>query len=412
MQVLLTDLSWVNRRVETVKFTADGLVRRSVSVDFAVPEGRRVDVVAVKKTALVPVGLLRKAPLAVLDLTDESGTTIPVLGTNDNGVLAYSTLCAKALGVLGKGDAADLLPETRGLLYRIALGPPEEATKALTQLRESNDETLKEISRDAVFYKLAQDLATNFILLVEIADTDEHPSRRIVKFAYMTAPQLPRWRRVWDIVWRPNERRFSFEIPSIGEAESYHFQLAPPHGVVVVGCEGRVRPPHGEMEKAEGQVIGGAAHLHVSRAKAGTVATAEVRLSPRSHGVVLSSVVASLLIFGVIAAMWAWDRYAPVTTGVDDDWQALLIVFPGLIAGFLANQGELGLSSRLLANARGVLLASALVAFTLAGALVLGVTGVWWERLLCVGLVVSGLCFARVLQWFGRCRAAAAFTQG
>lgn len=310
--LLLTNVgSWVRRRVETVRFTEEGLVRRFVSLDFSVdgswpkvaPSGDGSDGVEAGGPAsmLVPLALLRKEPLALLDVIDETGATLPVLGTYENGFLAYSALCAVATIV--RGNDEPLPADLQSTLYAVAMQPESLALAALDDLKRSPDGSSGKIARDQIFLKLATDLCRNFILLAEVKHAEERSTaRRIIKFSYTTSPIRTARRRPKQWLVRPHEQRFDFDLPSVGDAESHHFQLVPPAGIEVSRCRLRLKPQFLDESTRLGSKVGGTAHLHATRAGSGSSAVAEIELSPSGHGPVLAATVASGVVLLVTLA--------------------------------------------------------------------------------------------------------------
>src|SRR4051812_46948176 len=65
----LTFDTWVHRRTETFRFLDAYTVRRRMSVDFTLPEGRHL---ALGETVFVPLMILRKENLRNFDITDSN----------------------------------------------------------------------------------------------------------------------------------------------------------------------------------------------------------------------------------------------------------------------------------------------------------------------------------------------------
>ena len=401
---------WVNRRVETVRFTDDGLARRYVSLDVSLdgewmaltptrPEAYPGTGVGLE-TRLLPLALLQKEPLSMLDVSKEDGSTMPVLGTSENGFLAYSALAAYSAELLGVKQAAELPEDLRRLLYRIARSPTEKAVAALEELRNSDVMSFRELSKDIVFTKLAADLSGNFVLLVEMEFDADKQVRRVVKFSYTIAPSTPKRRTLREWFRSPNEREYVFDLPSLGDAESHHFQLSPPVGITVSRCTLTATLPFRPVSHTAGALVGGTAHLHSSRVGTGASGTASVWLSASSHTVAPAALTSSVifLLSAVLLGAHLWLDFPNPES--DTGWLGVLIALPGLAAGFIANQGELGVQSRLLAETRFILSMNAATLIVVAFAAALGLSQGWIFWILTSFVLVSALCFGRLGQTY------------
>ena len=112
-ELLLSHSQWIFRRVESVDFRDDGITRRRVSFDFQVPrrcliswgpvgtESHAEDLIA------TPLSFMRKGLLVNLDVVDGAGSSVPIAGFGDNGLLATAALehLAKASGVIRESVA-------------------------------------------------------------------------------------------------------------------------------------------------------------------------------------------------------------------------------------------------------------------------------------------------------------------
>lgn len=89
--------NWTHRKVESLNLLSGERARRRVSVDCTPPEipwhetgilGSGID-----QACLVPLALIRKGPpLKSLDVTDDSGRSIHILGRKANGLVAALSL--------------------------------------------------------------------------------------------------------------------------------------------------------------------------------------------------------------------------------------------------------------------------------------------------------------------------------
>lgn len=99
---LLTDWTWIHRRVETIQALEDGHTRRQISIDFSLPykpafhwraalaRAEMEDSGAPKTQEVVaPISFMRKGMLINLNTRDSSDNKLPSLSTSENGTLTY-----------------------------------------------------------------------------------------------------------------------------------------------------------------------------------------------------------------------------------------------------------------------------------------------------------------------------------
>ncbi|TFC05058.1 hypothetical protein [Cryobacterium sp. MDB2-33-2] len=105
---LLMDPKWILRRVESVVLKADGQTNRRISFDFKLPQNARIpfDESPDGKPTMVavPLTFMSKGTIVNLNVSDSTGSTLPVLGFSDNGKL---TLDALVLLAILHGDIVD-----------------------------------------------------------------------------------------------------------------------------------------------------------------------------------------------------------------------------------------------------------------------------------------------------------------
>ncbi len=116
---LLADPTWIHRRVETLQLSVDGETRRRVSFDFTLPKDRsllQVTSVGVhglelsQERVILPLCFMRKGTLVDLDVTDDSGRSLPVVSLGANGELVKEGvlwLLGELAYVGGAANAAD-----------------------------------------------------------------------------------------------------------------------------------------------------------------------------------------------------------------------------------------------------------------------------------------------------------------
>lgn len=112
---LITDWSWVKRRVETMQLITNGQTRRRLSFDFELPYSQTLHYQDSTEQAVVPFAFLRKGMLINLDIS-LAGEPISSLEFGPNGELTYQAMrlvakelhlaeyLKRVLGHLGLGE--------------------------------------------------------------------------------------------------------------------------------------------------------------------------------------------------------------------------------------------------------------------------------------------------------------------
>lgn len=294
---------WLFRRVETIEFVGRRSVKRSISVDFEIPERLpKLGSLVAAGTTLVPISVLQKwPPLMDFKLTDPDGRPASLhlrttnkrldfgllLGMVDRTLEHGETMAERTLWNLRKQIAAirglptpeRLAPALRRELAAVVQDPTpaQEAVAnvvnhlgtelearlkgalAAEQLREEDS-----IATDlAATIDLAARLAGSSILWVLVKGTPG--TDRIVRFSYLgsysaTKPALPaehenheapgrRWRLVdwwkWLAIrcsWRP--RTVSVPLLHAGREVRYHLDVRAPQATVeLVEAKALAFPP-------------------------------------------------------------------------------------------------------------------------------------------------------------------------
>ncbi len=124
--------SWVLRRVEKVEFEHDRRVVRRTTIELRVPEEAPEVVLSNDEGYwLVPLSVMRRRTLVNLDISDEEGTSIPMLGLRFTQALDESMLRAAASIALGTPDLSEELSD---LIGAVVSGTREEVEKAQAQV--------------------------------------------------------------------------------------------------------------------------------------------------------------------------------------------------------------------------------------------------------------------------------------
>jgi hypothetical protein len=360
---LLRDLSWIERRKETVVILDDTALQRQISVDFSLRGGR--EPVLEKDASLgnlyyAPVFALPKSPsnLMAFDLTDESGAALHLISRQDNGrisgaaleSMAQETLVAKQLNL-----PADLAAE----LQRLATGDAASGKQIARQLCEGPvgawQKELSVLRDDERFLWWLETLAHSSIVVVLFRSP--RPRRKLIKMRFeepiqAEQPILARFG------WAPY--RVGIESSLIG-ARSYHFEVQAPPGLRI--AEAALSDDSGAEPVAERGALR-RVHLYREDASAAGAGTAVLWLTVSGLGFVSGAVLAAVLGFSaLLACLLAAPRIATNPTSAP----ALLLALPALIASYVARSDQHALTTRLLAFARWLLLFTAFFAYVAAG---------------------------------------------
>lgn len=380
--------AWVRRRVERITYVADETLRRHMSVDFVLPYPDPDDRndpfgrLPVGSSVLIPLSLPPKEPLTNLDVVDETGTSLSVLNTRDNGRVA--TIALKSL-ISQQGH--ELESDQEAIIQRVVTQPAAEAAAALAEATPWLDGV---VPRNHSARALIEDLVEAYMLLVPVRYTPGQ--HRIIKWS-VDIPQP--WETVGepsDHYWLPRtlewlgvlEKIRTVGPLSIGLAESYHIEIVAPEEVIVSEAFLSTRrwAPGDEHSDPVASVAlqQERAHLNIatlaSREDAekarGDRGIAIFRLRARRSGTFVALAITSVIMAIVITIVATGIGRIDVTTAV-----AVLLVFPAVVAAYLARPGEHAFATRLLAGGRVTALLSASCSLIVAALLA---TGVLHER--------------------------------
>ncbi len=349
--------SWIIRRIEKITFLDDRSVRRQITVDFSVPLEAPLRE-SPDNSYLIPLGLLRKAPLVGFDLRDESGAALSVLSKRENSLIAWSAACALGENILG-----ELVPD--GLskkLHSIVSMDPDHGAQILKEVRESKNPKFKKLMKVSLFQELLQDLCNNFLLLTPVAF--EPGRRRILKFSYFETVGLENLTLSQRLGLEPAPIRFS--VPSIDEADSFHFEIEAPRGMDVYEAEiVELDEIDEEVDQlAYDGVRAQRVHLYPDSVPPGARAEARIWLLPVTRGFMRSAFLFSFAVAGMLLAI-----LLRLPGDAEESVPSLLLALPGVVGLFLTRPGENPMTSRLLLGLRGVVSVVGFLPF--AGALLL-----------------------------------------
>lgn len=384
MYNLLVFPEWVNRRVETFELLGAGWARRRVSLDFQLPAellGLKLE----EELDAVPLTLMHKEPLLSFDIRDEEGRPLPVASAARGVALGQAMLLAVAEELLDKVPTAAVCADLRMIaggnpalarshLGRMQFAAAEEFPALLASVAEhiGDAETeawdeRRELMEDVFFVGLLNDLAENYLLLV-----DEKPSatrRRIFKFVYehpvasgeATAARWLATRMGWTAT------QYGFRTPAANKARSYHCEMQAPPALEITQAR-LVAGQAGVLDEQRG--VHGIVHLHTARQLPNHVAPARFVVSLRSAR--LGFLRPAVVIGGLTCALlWAGLGRLPELERGAEATSAFLVLVPGLLAAYLAQAGEHEIASSLRSGVRVSLVTSGACAIT-AGAMLVG----------------------------------------
>lgn len=204
-----------------------------------------------------------------------------------------------------------------------------------------------------------------------------------------------------SIAWASTS--FTFDVPAVGEAGSFHFEVQAPEGLQIRRA---TLTAHAEGCPSQGTVRRGVrtlqrVHLHLRDVPAGAWGAATVALKPRAPTLIRGNALgAGLIALGLIVAAAFFIDKLRTTEDLGAIVGALLIV-PGLLAVISVRSSEHPLTTSVLFGVRMVTLLSGASAVSAAVLLVAGRGGSAF-RPLWIALSVLALLMFVLLAWAWR----------
>jgi hypothetical protein len=329
---MLRDDSWIHRNVESIEFEDESRVRRQVALDFTVPSSAATIVIG--QDVLIPVQLIEKGVIRGLDVRDQAGRAVPVLTSDENSELAREILLSQARTHL----SAEPRPNVAAALRAIP-ATREPTPFALDKIRA-------ELSgSDQAEFDILLDVPSvwsfrfwfNFLLVARVRG---RPGDRIIL------------KRSYDEEFRESGGFIPFEANGFFRATSYHLEVLAPSETVIADSNLQVfalvnEGGHARFERAwiAGDRRTDRAHLYGRRSAVprrlfdapGRAAVALVWVRPRMSLVepvlLVSALLSTVFLVGILVHREGW-------TTDDIGAAAVVVAFPGLIAGYLASTGH------------------------------------------------------------------------
>ena len=374
--------SWVHRRVEAVRLSADTENRVSVSLDMTAPDG--VNLLAYPHP-VVPVAVMQKNELRKLDVKGDDGRSLSVLTRDENTLLVESML----LALLSEIFPLEVVAHPRGReAIRLAVSStPAQAHIAVAKFRGwfSAQRTPRQGSEDfeALLWGLLDVFSRCFLLCVQVDDT-YIGSRRILKYSHEDLNALEA---------RPNvPMTLTRELGTTSMAGSYHIEIEMPPDVAMRSLAVYERDAVGEWQElayrensfAESIMHASFRNELVLQEHYGQTEL-KALLVPRFAGTCVAAVWASLFTLLLILAgcVLRWKAGDFLQQGQQTDQvAAVLLTVPAVMMTWIGTSREHELVATLKAPFRRMLLISAAVLF--AGALLVAIpftraieTGIW-----------------------------------
>ncbi|HEX6780945.1 MAG TPA: hypothetical protein VF125_02820 [Solirubrobacterales bacterium] len=356
----------------------EATIRRQMSVDFSLDSIRELTDyeeicgrVFGEKLCVAPLFILDKNPGSVLsfDLKDETGRTLSLMTTEENAEVSAATLKVLASRKLERHLRRPLPESLAAKLQKLATSNTTDGEEWLERLEGPfpGDADLEEIEclldRDNDEGEMRwwlETLAVASIVMVAFDPVASH--RRVIKIAFEepTNPEPTIWAqlairsfKVWVFSPMIRSGRYHLDVTAPPDFRLTQVKLFDSKAERPVSSSGFRRRAQLYLDD-----------VHDPR---GAISMLALRVSGR--GVLGGALVAAILAFVAIAVCAVLSQ--EIVEGSGDN-VALLLVLPGIIATYAARSDQHGLTTRLLAVPRWILLlGSGVAAYYAAGVIAL-----------------------------------------
>ncbi len=305
--------------------------------------------------------------------------------------VAEATLIVLAEQILQKEVPHSIRCDIRQLV-RADADQSELSLHDLFEGREASSE--RGLLRDEqLFRSIAEPLAENFIAL-SMLRIGWH-ERRIVHYSYDESLWLNRTPRFGTFIAPAvgRARNTYVTVPSVGDSDSYHFEIEAPDGLQI-GTREWFRAYPADKRPVERIRKAGSyqrSHIHFRQVEPGAEALVIARLYPRSSAIVRSGCFASGLAF--IILLFIQLRLTAIAQPDNNEMPAaatVLLGFQGIVSLYLARSDQNAMTTNLLWPVRIVAVLPGVAAFLAAAAVVGGSTGTPTRIFLWAMVAVSG----------------------
>ena len=380
---------WVLRRVEKVSFSSDRRVARSSSIELKIPDETPVLVTDdLEPHWLVPLSVMRRKTLVNLELSDEDGRSISMLGVRFTQQVDESMLLAVA--ELSDSYRPSLDVELRKFVSKVISGDFEVVTAARQRFigakNDSEDDELRDIFRDVVFRATLERLWHNFTLYVLLpVRLGRHRVLRLAFEEQLTwrfqTPELtaqtthrkympmndfePRHKHWADMLaWRAT--RIRFLTPSAENCSSYHFEFTAPTGLGIQRAAFLAGRPNDSADSRVGAGLswdqvdnpGHSVGLHAVEVHNGSLCRAQVDLRIPSRGW-LGTMAAACFAIALLMTSVAFHSHLLNNSGhwTTGEITNIVVLLVGICAGaatYVAQQHATDVVARLASGVRAL----------------------------------------------------------
>ncbi|MGW8566773.1 hypothetical protein [Isoptericola sp. NPDC055881] len=408
--LLLDPHAWRHRRVDSVHLEAGERGRWRASVDCTPPKDPAIPYG--EGQFVVPLAYVKKGPMRDLNVTDDTGTPLPVLTSRENTDLAALTLL-HLLDLEGIRVGTPLV----GALIKIVSGDGglNDVDDLLRDGVVDGVRVLSRSDRNKISdhtQLLMRNLAQSFILGVVVSG-DRLGRRQLIKFSnfwHVDPTKIPglSWWGAWVRIIRGSfgfkRGLIALDVPMAGDAASFHLEFHPPEGF---SCRVELPPmrffdytrAHGDrVPTSVGHAYGAyhqaevSANLAEDPARAAGEAALELYVSRRGPWLVTLLLATFTLLFFLFSLWFDGALYVLRGQGTEGgvDPSAFLLTLPGVLVGLLMTTREHVLASVLLMPIRAAALVCSALLLVASASLAFQLRDPWLVSLWLVGLVTSG----------------------
>jgi hypothetical protein len=232
-------VTWINRRVETIRLLSHEETRRQVSIDFTLSDVQRSEL-TVDHGVVIPISVMTKEARRNFDLRDESGSAVPVLGKRENGALAHVAVMSEALDAVSGTPNQEEFDLVWTELREVVNSEPKVASEALSNFvgkAEDGDPLRSIIWANSSCRTMLEVLQANYVLFAVVGRNCA--DRRILKCSFSedfrfdkdqspTLGERMAPSAMFDRIWNPGRRTFQLLCPGAWRAESFHVEVVIP----------------------------------------------------------------------------------------------------------------------------------------------------------------------------------------
>lgn len=329
VQVLLAWQEWTHRKVESVALLEGERARWRVSVDVTVPRVPWPLHEQDPRHTLVPLATIAKTDMRQFDATNDGGSSLPVLGADDNGKVATLFLIALIEGETGRR----LTSADTEIVEAVVYGLAPESTAAAGRL-------VSALGLQETFSSQFLDRFAEQFLLVGLVPLADAGSRRVLKFSYQwdARPRPRGGARLLDVFDRAlaatglRPYPLQLDLGAVDTARSHHLEVPAPTGLRCVDLT--VLDGLGRVVVAD-STSATTAHVHTPRDRG--AATALVRFVPELFGI---HRLVTWSAWGVAALLGLTYWRLPHLAVEPGTPVALLLFGPALVLTLLTRPGE------------------------------------------------------------------------